>query len=464
MTTLVVLRYLTQPCHSELVSGSTTILDVFMKYKYYLISFSVLFILFSIFLYKNVSHIKPHQDIDSSAYLVNAQRFYQTNSFVDPANPKAIPYYALGYAFFIGLVYKIFGVSNFYVIWLQVLLALLTGFLIFGTTRLLFNKKTALISFILFSLNVGFLTFSQFILTEVLLAFLYTLFLYLFVLFMKKQKLLHLVFSCLILGLSVAVKPAALYFIFFLILFVLLFLENKLKHIILICISFYLPITGYMLFNKIAYNNFAVAPLGNENFYFYFFPKVLAKEKGSDYLTEKAHLSSLLTGEKMEAQSWNKIKELFISHLKKNPILFVRVWLQNVAKTLFGLFTTNLKVLVEPGLRGGDVSFFKTEGSFVQRIWGYIAAGTLFGWVKAVGVLEGLWTILRYILCLIALIFLLLKKRWATIFLLISFVFYFSMITGHDGCARFRMMFESALIILASPSIYLLFFKKCEME
>jgi hypothetical protein len=40
--------------------------------------------------------------------------------------------------------------------------------------------------------------------------------------------------------------------------------------------------------------------------------------------------------------------------------------------------------------------------------------------------------------------------------LFIAYLAYFSLITGHDGCARFRMLFEFVLIVLAALGVWAL--------
>lgn len=433
-----------------------------------IIIFSILFIVFCLLLNKNIPESNhKYQDIDSKAYLNNALNFYNSGSFKDPLNPAVTPYYSLGYAFFIGLIYKIFGVNNFFVILIQILLALLTAFLIYKMTRYWFGEKIAFIAFVLTCLNLGFITFSQFILTEILLAFFLTLFLERFSLFFVQKKFLTLFQSGFVLGLSIAIKPAAIYFVFLILLFLLFFIKTfskKILTIVCFAVAFYLPVCSYMLFNKVQFGEFCVAPLANENLYFYLFPKVLVVKNNTSYNVEVKNVASLLDGEKIYSKSWEKIKKSFLQNFKSDPFIFIKIWLENVAKTFLGLFTTNLKVLLEPNLRGGDISFSKTSGNFLQRIWSYISGGTNSYTIKSIGILEAIWSILRYFLIFVALIFLMIRKRWAELLLFALYIFYFSMITGHDGCARFRMMFESVLIILTALGFAVIFFKKRESE
>ncbi len=424
-----------------------------MKYKDFLIFFSFSFLIGSFFLYKSVpDSLSKHQDIDSKAYISNAINFYNYNSFSSPNDQKITPYYSLGYAFFIGIVYKLFGVQDVFLIWIQILLVLMTAFLMFRIASFLFNELIGVIAFVLTLLNVGFVTFSQFILTEILLVFLYVLFLERFIYFLKNKNIINLVVSAFILGISVIVKPAAIYFIFPLLILLLFIRDNflqKIRIVVAFSIAFYIPVVSYMAFNKLNYDNFAVAPLAKENLYFYFLPKVLSEKNNVDLDIQTKLLRNIVIGNKMSDRSWDKINKLFIENLRQDPILFIKIWMKNVIKTFLGLFTTNLKVLLEPNLRGGDISFFKIKGAIINRFWSYAIAGTDSIAIKTIGVVEAIWSILRYILCLIGVLFLFIKKRWSELFLFCSFILYFSMITGHDGCARFRMMFEPVLIILS---------------
>jgi len=389
-------------------------------------------------------------------------KFAKQNSLVED-NTNYPPYFVIGYPFFLGLIYKIFGFNNFFIIWIQILLAVLSGFLIYHICRRQFNEKIALIAFAFFSLNLGYLVFSQFILTEILLSLFLLFFLDCFLRFFSGHEASYLAQAMLTLGFSVLIKPAALYFIYVvLFLIVLFFKENflqKFKLILLASICFYLPIISYMSFNKINYGQFRLSALDIENIYFWYYPNVLASKNGTNSDIEREKLSYLVKGNKFIDDNWSDIKKQFWQDLKKSPVLFLAVWLKNVLKTFLGLYTTNMKVLVS-NVQGGQLSFFKGYGSLFNKIYQYIVSGHAEIWVIVIGILEVLWSLFRYFLCFIALIYLFLKRRFDLFFIFTSFVFYFSFITGHDGCARFRMMFEFVLIILAALGFYILFLSK----
>lgn len=406
-----------------------------------------LFCTCSLFLFFHVSPREPHCDIDSKAYLERGMLFAQTNRFVTDNNPEQ-PYYALGYALCIGVLYKLLGQSKGIVIVFQLALTLLSLLLIMRVTRRLFGGRAAVVAAVLFACNLGYLTFTQFILTEITLSFL-------LLLFFERLVYAHPVQAALALGASIIVKPAAILFI--VPLSVLLFVAlpgsgmRRLTTVVLCAVCFYVPVLGYMTYNYYAFSNFCVSTLGRVNLYYWHLPNVLASYHHSSADDERRALQALPEAE---------VAQRIAAELTQRPWLFVRVWLLNVAKTWLGLYTTNLKVLVEPAVHGGDVSFFKTTGSIWCKVWQYISSGATHWWVIAIGVLEALWTMLRLVLVACGFVRLLQQRQFFFAMLCILFLGYFSLITGHDGCARFRMMFEFLLIVLAAGGIERLFTRK----
>jgi len=413
-----------------------------------LFSFSIVFLVLSYFFYTQVSVLLPHQDIDSSAYIGNGLLFYNQSSF---GAHSSMPYYGLGYPFFIGLIFKIFGPEINYVIFFQILISLLSGFLIFATTRRLFGLNAAAISFVLVVFNVGYLTFSQFILTEILLAFFLLLFFERFTKFLQSGGYKPLAFSAFALGLSIWIKPAAIYFPIILVLFLAVLksvtccFRQRFFRSLVFLFAFSIPVFACMMHNKIFFDRFELPTLSKVNLYHWYFPNVFAEEKGSDSVVER-ELLALLPEETVETMFWQKAMQ--------KPSLFIYVWCKNVLKTCVGLFTSNLKILVNGNIRAGNVSFFKMEKlSIVGRMHAYIAGGSIKKWVCFLAYYEALWTVIRWFLCFITLFFLIWLKKFDLAIFIFFYLLYFAFITGHDGCARFRMLFEFVLIILAAGGI-----------
>lgn len=419
-----------------------------------------IFIIASYFLYGQAGLKEiPHHDVDSKAYVMNAEFFYEHKSF---ASLGTVPYYTLGYPLWLGILFLLFGKNTLVVIIAQILLSLLSGFLVFLIARRLTDPMVARISVLFFSCNLGFLIFSQFILTEILLAFLLLLFFERFTAFMETKSLFTLATAALILGCSMVVKPAAIYYpVCLLVLIVALLRSSGLKKIVkavaLFCLLFYLPVATYRVHNKIVFNSFKFGSLDQVNILFWFFPHVLAEKHGTSSDYERVQLKEL---EHKWGISW--IKSLLWQNIRENPFLVAYSWFKNTFKTWFGLYVANLKLLVDPTIFSGQFSFFRMQGSWYERAVFYVKGNTSLYWVKVIGVLECIWQIVRYPLVLVGLYYFLRSKQYAILFFFTSYLGYFSLITGHDGCARFRMMFEAQIVVLTALGLWVIF--TCKRE
>jgi 4-amino-4-deoxy-L-arabinose transferase-like glycosyltransferase len=402
---------------------------------------SLIFLCASYHLYNQVNTTKAHCDIDSSAYLERGDLFYQTNRFVTDQNPDQ-PYYALGYPLIIGLLYKVVGgQSTLAIILLQLLLSLLSCFLIMALANRLFGETAAIIAALLFAVNIGYLTFAQFVLTELVLSFCYLL-------FFERLTAQRYAQAALALGCSVLIKPAALYLAIPIAFWLLITTTGPwLRRVTATAVfigCFAVPVLGYLTYNYHAFDHFGFGPLDRINLYYWFLPNVLAAKNDTSSDTERLQLQAMAT----EPNDFAAVSAVFWRTVREQPLLCVKVWMTNVVKTGLGLYTTNLKVLVEPDVHGGDISFFKEKS-----LWGYIKAGATKSWVVAVGIFEVVYSALRYLLCLAAFLVFYRRRQHALLLLCFGVLGYFFMITGHDGCARFRMMIEWLLIVLAAGGL-----------
>lgn len=430
--------------------------EVIAKYNNHLFIFACLifFAAASLMLWQQVPNtLDAHTDFDSKAYLEHAHLLYTNHSFAWPR--EGMPYYVLGYPFIMGVLYHGgFGESKAVIIFFQLFVALLTGLLLFSLAQRLCNDRAARIALILFSCNIGFLTFTQFILTEIVLTCLLTLFVWFTVLLCERPGRWALAGSALSLSFSVLIKPAGLYFtvLYLPFLFWLFIRHGLMWRYIIARLSkwlalFLLPLGLYMGHNKYVFGQAYISKLGRQNLYYWFYPNVRAALHNSS--ADQERLKLLAMPEKL-------VKKQFITDALHHPFIYAFVWGKNMIKTLVGLFSTNLKVLVEPTTKGGDVSFFKTRGSIFQRIKAYVEGGTTTVWLKAVAYTEALWSAIRLIFVLYGAWWLYTFMQPYAIFLLL-YSGYFILITGHDGCARFRMMIEVPLLLCVAIGVWALY-------
>lgn len=427
-----------------------------MRQNVFFVCISLFFCIVSWFIYQqSFASRYPHQDIDSKAYLERADVMMHNGSFVKHSG-ESLPYYGLGYPLFLAFLFWLFGQSILVIIVAQILLALLALWLVMKLAGLWFGEKSIVPTGFLFLVSVGYITFVQFVLTEILLATLLLLFFYAFTQALSFGDRRYYVYAGIWLGLSILVKPAAL--IFSIVALASVFLlrrdtcKQKIKNGIIFLCMFLVPVFITITHNKIYFDTYALGNLAQVNLYYWFYPNVLAHINRTTSPYEQKKLIELSEGR----YACEKIAPLFSKTAREFPGALVFVWLKNVCKTMLGLYTTNVKVLVEPHVMGGDISFFKMQGSFLQKTWGYITAGATKIWVKCVGSFEMVFNVIRYFLCVLGLLVLCRKKRYDIVWFSILFLGYFFMITGHDGCSRFRMMVEFLLILLAAGGVTLI--------
>lgn len=419
-----------------------------------LLASALIFVLFSGLLFYQIPHPMACFDVDSTGYERLACNFQEKNSLCDPANPERMPIQTVGYPFFMGTVYKFFGHNYHAVIAAQVILGLFAVWFTFLIAAHLFSDLVAAIAILLFSFNVGLLVYTQFLLAEIILLTVFLFFIERFITYYTKRKLFTLAQAGFLLGISILIKPVALLFapIVCLLIACLQYQSHKKLYAVFIFIlCFSLPVVAYMARNKMAYGHFAIAPMINLNIYHCFLSKVIAKAEGitAEQATQKIPCALHSANE----QDWRQAKELFWKYAWQNPLLCMRVWFENVSKTLFGLYTTQLKLLLNPAIKGGDVSFFKEQGTVSERIVAYIIHGAPSTVIMVIGFFEVIMNALRYIFALIAFIILFKNRYYFLCSFFGSYSLYQALITGFDGCCRYRITFEPIILILAAAGI-----------
>ena len=181
------------------------------------------------------------------------------------------------------------------------------------------------------------------------------------------------------------------------------------------------------------------------NVCYWYYPHLLAHINNTNSDHERAQLRRYPSHHEV----WRDLHKDVIQYPKEALIALVK----NCTKTLCGLYTTNLKVLIDPAANPGGLSFFRLSGTFFTRCHAYITGNTSLLWIKALGYWEAGLLILNYLFFVVGLCALYKQRRWAILVFILLYLGYFTGITGHDGCARFRMMFDMILLALAAGGI-----------
>lgn len=400
-----------------------------------------------------VAKPQGHYDVDSYGYDPIALYFAQTGTLTDPNNIMSPPVQPIGYHFFLGLLYLFFGHSIAVVVLVQLVLMIAVIVMLISIAMKLQGKEVATIVGILAAINLGLLIYPQLILAEVLLVLLLLLFMYCYISFLETSTLRTLIFSGLFLGISMLVKPVALLFI--IPLSVITYVAHdlsttiKMRNLLLLVLCFAMPIIAYMGRNYVRYGAFAFAPMTQLNMYQCFLAKVISHVESTDQQEVIETKLRFTAYQAFDHSGWNRAQEHFYYYLSLYPHIFCYIWMQNVIKTWLGLYSTQLKSMINPPEHLPTHSFFNQRGSLLSRLYTYIVGATDRVDIMILAWVELFYALMRLICAAIGLSVLMHKKKRLGWFFL-SMMLSFSIVTGIDGCCRYRITFEPILLLLAA--------------
>lgn len=431
---------------------------------YDILSVHVVFCLASLLLFACMSWALYQQIPDTTAHFDHDSFFYDTSArsasggTVSTGVADQAPIQTVIYPLFVSLLYRVSNKSMAVVVAFQVFLAILTMLLTYRIAYIFFGTVTATAALVLCALNLGFITYSQLLLAEILLTFLLMLFFERWVTATRTCSTSAAVQAGIGLGLSLIVKPIAL--VVPPVLFVIACFSHAarrsgdLSRVLLMSIMSYGFVLLYMVRNYMLYATFALAPMMSLNIYQCYLSKVIGKlEQRSSYEVAQTTLA-FKADNAFDESGWVTARALFWQTVVTHPGTCVLVWAENVAKTLFGLFSTQFKQLFA-GRNDPEHphSFFWLQGSVPSRMYHYVTGGAAHPWIALVALAEALWSLIRWVLVLIACFMLWQKRALADFWLCTLFILILAGMTGMDGCCRYRMTFEPILSILTAYGI-----------
>jgi hypothetical protein len=404
----------------------------------------VVFFILSLLLFKQVPPTKNHMDIDSGAYVQAANFLLRDGSF---AILRHSPYYGLGYPVLLAGLKKIGGDNIGFIIAVQVLLAWLIMLMIWRIAALLFDRRAAWIAYAFAVTSLGLLVFAQFLLTEILLMLLLSIAVERLLVFFFTQRASALAVAGVALGLSCVVKAVALPFLapLFVLVVARCWRQEMLKKCATLLVAFAIPYGAYAVHNRVVFAEHRLDSMVKINFYYWYYPHLLASINGTIAPDEQRYLQKNVP--------LNEVGPLLARDVCMYPGKAFMALAKNMFKTLMGLYTSNIKLLVDDQFVAGCLSFFRLKGSVWECAWGYIADNTQHAWIKILGCVETILLLVRYVLMCVGLWALCVRRRWWELAFIVLYLGYFIGITGHDGCARFRMMIDMVILALAAGGI-----------
>lgn len=426
-----------------------------------------LYIIASLLLWMNIESIKGHYDVDSYGYDPIALYFAQTGLLTDPHNIVSPPVQPVGYHFFLGLLYLFFGHHVAAVVLVQLLLMIAVIMMLISIAMRLQGREVAMVVGLLAAINIGFLIYPQLILAETLLVFLLLLFVSYYINFLERsEESKALIFSGLLLGISMLVKPVALLFIVPLLILTYIAHDismiKRMRNLLLLSVCFALPIISYMERNYICYGTFSFAPMAQLNIYQCFLAKVISHVESIEQQEVIETKLRFTAHQAFDDAGWHQAQEYFSYYISSYPHIFCYIWMINVIKTWLGLYITQLKSMIEPPDHLPLHSFFNQKGSLLDRFYSYIVGATSSTGVITLAWIEFFYTVMRLGCAAIGL-FILFHRRGILGWFFLSMMIVFSIVTGIDGCCRYRITFEPILLLLAAMGLVYLY-KYCSKK
>ncbi len=410
--------------------------------RYAYVAAPIIFILLSCLLWITAPTIDAHFELDSYSYQRVAEFFCRYWQLRDPIALDQMPVYPLGYTAFMGLIYTMFGQSVYVVIVAQLLLSILSMILAFRIAREIFSQSIAYYTLYALAVHVGILVYGQLIMSEVLVMTLSMGMFERLVQFQKAHSDRYLYQAALLLGLSLVVKTIAIAWVPFFLIYAM-YADHASRSIVRILLTVVFcgaPACMFALYNYTQYGLFCISPQFQVNMYHYFLPKLIARVE---------HISELAARDLIPQDPHNPLaSELLHHYVSTDPFGCLVIWVINIAKTWCGLFTTQLKILLNPTLKGGACCYARISDIGPVSVYGYIAYGASSWWVIVVGMLEFLVLIVRTIFLVLGVFCV--QRAYRNLALLMTFFVVLCLgMTGFDGCFRFRMVYEPLLVMCA---------------
>lgn len=263
------------------------------------------------------------------------------------------------YPIFLAIIYLFFGRSFFTVAIIQIILDILTCFLVYRLAEITLNQKVAKIALLITIFNPFLAVYTPSIMRETLMAFLVTLSAFVLISALKYKKIFYWFFSGSCMGFSVLCRQDLVIFPFFLSIIILFVFRTQwramAKNIFWLFFGLILVLTHW------AYRNYCVTGVITPTTYggdlgqaLYLGTVQGARDKDADFI--KNYLNSPKTRElfgkinrRTEFREFKKAQDglikIAISNIKSNPFGFILLRVKNYPKFWVGIHPEQFRSL-----------------------------------------------------------------------------------------------------------------------
>ncbi len=355
-----------------------------------------------------------------------------------------------GYPLFIAGIYGIFGAKPYIVLIFQILLNILSIYLLYSIVEKLFNASAAFWAAIFFAIDPITILYTCEMFSETLLVFMLLLALWILLLALDSKSWRLFVLSGLIFGYSALTKPIAIYI--FLIVVAIIFVSNGLSlkqktfSSIAFIIGFSIFVLPWMYRNYKAFERFSFCSLPLYNFVFYNIPFTEHDWTGANVnqirhkLTNKVRqdggiISYWDANNAKQFDNYSIYKQILLDYVKKNPAKFLITHVKNSFYVYLNVGTKGFMSMLHykevelPQMAAEDLKHNITN---IFRYKSKKEISLIFIFAAFLGTI--------YLLSLVGAYTLLKEKKYFELLLIVLFMAYFTFLLGANGnAARFRL-------------------------
>jgi hypothetical protein len=437
------------------------VIAVIKKYSRFLIMLFVagLAVRAAVF-YCYLSRDANYWQIDSATYHLVGTSFADGKGI---ALPNGTPHFyrVPGYSVYLGLFYKFFGVSPLAPLWGQIFLAAFIPLLIFMLALAMFpsRRRLAMLAGSYSTVHLGLVLYSGFMMTESLFLFFFLGFLLFLFSYTKNTKMLAV--AGFLLGIASLIRPVGHYVVVLAIICLLLqkgLLAERVRNGALLFCGWLIPVAMWLARNYLLVGHIFFHTLPGGHFLHLSASRVVMYAENITYQQARIKVAAEAsrairlqqrTNKKAlsEIERCNVMERIAVNHFKKHPLISMRVWLTDMFRASFSLYSAEVLYLAS-GRQ--EIDYFAKDRTIVDMIHRYLFPETDSLPVKALVWLE----ILLYALILFGFalglhrLFTADSQADKTIWLVgMSFMALFIVISLAGGYARMRLPIEPLIII-----------------
>ncbi|MFC1708740.1 ArnT family glycosyltransferase [Candidatus Omnitrophota bacterium] len=212
--------------------------------KFFIVLLIALFLKLCLFVYAEIHAPETKFQIDSEIYTQTAGNLVAHGAFTTVYNddgkysPELLR--TPGYPLFLGIFNGVLKIPYSGIILIQIFLTLLSAFLVYKTAFII-EPRFAYLSALIVLFDPPVTIFSLMLLTETVFLFLISIFMYIFTLYLRDQKLKYIILSALLIAMATYVRPIAYFLGAAIGVFIIYFaLRAKFKRLLIHALVFFL--------------------------------------------------------------------------------------------------------------------------------------------------------------------------------------------------------------------------------